>query len=99
MARITTARRFARIYSYSSALLSTAQKKLGEKAQPELQLSQVEAAAPVLACRPLWDKPRVNRCGGSTRTAGSNPDRENALHLTASPGGRGELGRDRITGA
>jgi len=78
MARITTARRFARIYSYSSALLPTVQKKLGEKAQPELQLSQVEAATPVLACRPLWNKPRVNRCGGSTRTPGSNPDRENA---------------------
>ena len=64
--------------SSSSALLPTAQKNLGEKAQPELQLSQVEAATPVLACRPLWNKPRVNRCGGSTRTPGSNPDRENA---------------------
>ncbi|MBV9021057.1 MAG: carboxylate-amine ligase [Ktedonobacteraceae bacterium] len=37
--------------SSSSALLSTAQQTLGDKAQPELQLSQVEAATPV--CRSL----------------------------------------------
>jgi glutamate---cysteine ligase / carboxylate-amine ligase len=35
--------------SSSSALLPAAQKKLGDKAQPELQLSQVEAATPVCA--------------------------------------------------
>lgn len=33
--------------SSSGALLPAAQKKLGDKAQPELQLSQVEAATPV----------------------------------------------------
>lgn len=37
--------------SSSSALLPAAQKKLGDKAQPELQLSQVEAATPV--CKTL----------------------------------------------
>lgn len=39
--------------SSSRALLSTAQQALGEKAQPELQLSQVEAATPV--CQTLQE--------------------------------------------
>ena len=39
--------------SSSSALLSTAQQTLGDKAQPELQLSQVEAATPI--CRKLQE--------------------------------------------
>ena len=39
--------------SSSSALLPTAQRALGEKVQPELQLSQLEAATPV--CRSLQE--------------------------------------------
>src|SRR5437899_2552265 len=39
--------------SSSIALLPTAQQTLGEKAQPELQLSQVEVATPV--CRTLQE--------------------------------------------
>jgi len=39
--------------SSSGALLPTAQRALGEKVQPELQLSQLEAATPV--CRSLQE--------------------------------------------
>jgi carboxylate-amine ligase len=41
--------------SSASALLPGAQQALGEKAQPELQLSMVEAATPI--CRSLQEVP------------------------------------------